>query len=91
MKDVLLVWNEVPENLKMFELLDLTKEEYNKIILCHGLYINSSEMDGEQERAMDWLNEYLVGKEPFYDEVRGFRDLKYLWDDMTVIVSGFLL
>lgn len=87
---VLLVWNEVPENLKLFEL-NLTDKEYEKILQCHGLYINSSEMDGEQERAMNWLQYIVDNEEPFYNEnTKTMNPLKYTFP-ATVIVSGFLL
>jgi hypothetical protein len=82
---------EVPETVRMFELA-LNDEEYEKILQCHGLYVNSSKMDEEQERAMFWLQEYLDDKEPFYNEnIETVGTFRKFVNPITVVVSGFLL
>jgi len=91
MNTVLLVWEEIPETTKLF-MLELTDNDYEKILLCHGLFINSSDMSEEQEEAMRWLNEDLIiNNKPFYDDTVEISSSNTFIGEFTVIVAGFVL
>jgi hypothetical protein len=87
---VLLVWEEIPETTRAFDL-SLTKEEYEKILLCHGLFINSSDMNDEQEKAIEWLQEYIEDKKPVYNDNEEIGAPPKIDASATLIVSGFFL
>ncbi len=83
---ILLVWELVPEDTK-FYLLDVSEEEAKKIEACHGWLINSVNWNNNLEN-LNWLSEYLVGKDPLERvEGEGFR----LGQVDLIVQSGFFL
>jgi hypothetical protein len=58
---VLLIWNEVPENLRVY-MLDVNKEDYEKMRICHSKLIGLSGYTKQQDDALDWLSNFLLDK-----------------------------
>ena len=83
---VLLIWNEVPENLKLYEL-ELADDEFKKLKLCHGRYING---DDDADGNLLWLSEFLVDKQYYFIDDGKCHEVK-LFDSISVVVSGFLM
>ena len=72
-KNVILIWENIPESTEVFLLKDLTEEEFDIISKCHGMIINVNN-DGtfpEKDLAVDKVNLYLTPedhKASSYDE-----------------------
>ena len=58
-KPVLLVWQEIPDETKLYLFTDLTEGAFNSMLKAHGTYINS---DNETEWT-NWLSMFLYDEE----------------------------
>jgi len=93
---VLLVWNEVPENLKLYSLPDVSDAEYDKLKLCSGHMVNQVDQEKCVKGALRWLSVQIgedgpwCGKKSYDDscDTLGLLMIEGIW---TVIVSGFLM
>lgn len=89
MNRVLLVWEEVPEETKMYYFDDLSAEEYKTMTECQNVMVNQSNLTGQQEDALNWLNDWLLGKENDRVNLRAPFTIQDI-DSLTVIFSGFI-
>lgn len=93
----LIVWQEVPENVKMYLVDGLDAEETKKLVLCQGHYVGEEVDDPDVEDALSWLSKNLEGQDAIYDNTLdaeaiaciGQLDLK--GEPLTIIVTGFLM
>lgn len=61
-KNVILIWENIPESTEVFLLKDLTEEEFDIVSKCHGMIINVNN-DGtfpDKDLAVDKVNLYLT-------------------------------
>jgi hypothetical protein len=85
MRKVLIIWEEIPETTRFFAL-PASDEEYEKLVKCHGKFINSDEMTPE----LEWLNEMILEAEDYEIKTKP-NDPIQLHDATTVIWTGFIL
>lgn len=91
---VLLIWEEVPESMKMFWLDKLTQAEFEHIVAAHGTFINS---DDENEHTR-WVMDFLYDKESgdlkhstlFQDELSKTKPVE-IERECTIVIAGFLM
>lgn len=93
-KPVLLVWQEIPESIKLYLFTDLSEREFNSILKAHGTYINSV----DETEYTNWLNNFM------YDDESGRMRFEPILDDNSadpkvlgelpegcvIVLSGFL-
>lgn len=81
---VLLIYEEVPENTRMF-LFPASDRDLERLRLCHDKFINS-----DDEPELDWMYEQIEGAwKPF--EIFSTRPLIIDKAPVTVVLSGFIL
>ena len=89
MNRVLLVWQEVPDSLKIYRL-EVNDEILHKLMKCHGKLINCHVFDSE---ILDWLttwqDDYLSGLKPIYDDISPV-DSTQISTEGTLIVTGWV-
>lgn len=84
---IILIYEEIPEGTRVYDLNKLTREEYDKVTKCNGRYINDDEMTPE----MEWLAEYLVGKEAVNSREHKNAYLIAKTVGVVVVLTGFVL
>ncbi len=88
MENIILVYELVPENTRIYHLV-VDTDTAQKIKATHLKFVNAeSEVD-----ECDWLLEYLVGK-PFITSVEDGDDAPNIPHEglpTTVVLSGFVL
>lgn len=90
---VLLVWEEVPEETKVY-VLNVGPENFQRICKCHSKFVNLVDNSEEDEQNLLWLAEFIqTNAKQIYGEQDGQRITEpYLMlDPCTVVVSGFIL
>lgn len=80
--EVLLVWEEIPETTRFF-LLKPSDDEFEKLVKCHGKFINSDEMTPE----LEWISEALAEADEFEVDIKKPIHIQ----DATVVWTGFVL
>lgn len=83
MVEVLIVWQEIPDDLKLYQVT-ATPEEYAKLLECHGKLIN---VDLNNHDLVTWLLAYLETKTPNYSE--GISE-PINTKECAVVVTGFI-
>ena len=64
MCEIYLVWEIIPEATSVYHLVQLSKENFERIKSCHGHFMNDViDTPNTILDNLSWLNEYLVGKE----------------------------
>jgi len=97
MHSVLLIWQEVPEYLKVYHLHE-DDEVFGKLKKCHDKFINS---DNFEEGIQDWLIKWQEGLAPddvVYNDSKStlnFSEVKTICMnspdyDVTIIVTGWV-
>lgn len=105
MKKVLLIYECIPDYLKIYELV-VDNEEYHRLLNCHNKYYNS-DVSNEDSEDLDWLNEWIMQEdkkdcvifdntEDSQEPIRcGLYDKEHyksiLGTPFTIIVTGFIL
>lgn len=85
-RQVLLIWQEIPENTTTYFFPDVTEEEYEKMLKAHGKYENTI-MDDPEDVA--WLNDWLGAKGGL--EACKINGPFVSVGPITVIVSGYVM
>ncbi len=93
MHKVLLIYECIPDYLKIYELL-VNSEEYRRLLNCHNKYYNSDE--GED---LDWLNEWIMQEDKkacvIFDNTEDNQESIFYGQKsvspFTIIVTGFIL
>ncbi len=90
---ILLIWEEIPENTKLYLLTDLTEEQYAFIIKSNGGIINVADTDDAREVAINELAEFLQDKKPWYDfQEDGSDRLPGAIDkSVQIVIAGFAM
>ena len=88
MRNVLLIWEELPERSKSF-VLEVSDETFALLAKCHGKYVNSDNWPQE-----DWVSEF-VGAIPddkmIFDSQKPGDPIQVAGGPITVIHTGFVL
>ena len=63
MTKVLVIWEEIPEESKLY-LLELDGEELKKTLEAHGQLVGCTDTKSD---GVEFLSEFLVGKTPIMD------------------------
>lgn len=84
---VLLIWEEVPENIKIYDL-QVDEITYEKLAKCHGLYINGGLEDYE---LAEWLSNYMMHKVPIYIGNENKNPPFDSIEKSKIIVTGFIM
>jgi hypothetical protein len=90
MNKVLLIWEEVPEETKLYYFDGLTDEEYNKLCMCQNHFINMKNVGetDDEAAALNWLNSWLENKQNYLLS----KNVPFKCNvTTTVIFAGFLL
>lgn len=61
MKHILVIYEMVPEDTRIYEL-DVTDDELEKIQRCHGTISNLVKNSPEREADLEWLNQFVGEK-----------------------------
>ena len=97
MNKVLLIYECIPDYLKIYELL-VDNEEYHKLLNCHNKYFNSDESED-----LNWLNEWLLQEDKkdrnkycvIFDNTEDNQESIFYGQKsvspFTIIVTGFIL
>ena len=88
-KHILVIYETVPEDTRVYDI-DVTEEELQRILRCHGALSNTAGNAPELEDDLDWLNQFLGPKDPVMS-VSGEspHHAGGLFD--AIILTGFLL
>lgn len=70
MKDLLLIWEMVPESLDYYLLVGLSEVDYGRIVALNGLRGGSVATLSLEEEEITWLSEFLDKKEKLRVEKR---------------------
>lgn len=91
MNKVIIIYNGVPEWLKVFNL-DVSDEDLARIKRCNGCYVNTTCLTKEQEADTDWLYAFLEDKKSWYSEDEKDENLNSLScsEPCTIVVTGFI-
>lgn len=91
---ILLIWQEIPDTVKVYFFDNLSDEEYKNMMLANGTYINSNETE-ETEWLNGWLYDEGSGRskyEPIAQDSESRPGVVSLIPASCVIVfSGFML
>ncbi len=85
---IIVVWEEIPEATRIYSLI-VGAETAEKIKAAHGSFINSG--DTIDEKAAEWLNEYLAGQIPSIDTRKEHSRIIEVSEPSTIVLSGFIL
>jgi hypothetical protein len=95
-KPVLLIWEMVPEALKIFHFTDLSEVEFENLLKCHGEMEGASDNSNEVDEALGWLGPFLQDVDPIYDSDN--EDLKVPpaigadhYEGVVIVHTGFLM
>jgi len=94
MNNILLIYNEVPEDLRIYQLDGLSRSDYNMLKSLHGIYINGNsteEHDKHVETLMLKLNGEWSGNLIYSDREGDDKGVVTLVDHFEVVVTGFIL
>ena len=83
MRKVFIVWEEIPETTRFF-VMPASDEEYEKLVKCHGKFINADEMTPE----LEWLSEAIVEADDH--EIDATKPIQ-IDGETTVVWTGFIL
>lgn len=88
MSKVLIIWQEIPENIKLYAL-EVDPATYASLCNCHGRYIGEDEFPEDEE----WLSEWIMNKKPIYsgEGPPSKNDIILNMGKVTIIVTGFFL
>lgn len=92
--NVLLVWELIPEQSKIYRLIDLDEETFAKLLKCHGHIGGVANPDPEIDSIIcDWLCDWLVDKQEWIvSELDGKAYHMPEWlDDFRLVHTGFAL
>jgi len=88
MKNIYVVWQFVPEDIRIYCLTDLTTEEFSDICGYHGHYINRVDTPMDIQAELRVFNEYLEQHDSFLVYPgKNPIDLK----NGTIVVCGWIL
>lgn len=59
MKNVVLIYELIPEDTKIYLLSDLDAKTYGRIVSCCGKYANTSGLSKRDDENLAWLSDYL--------------------------------
>lgn len=84
---LLIIWEEDGVRLRMYEEL-VTPDEFKAISAAHGHFIGCDNGDAVN-KALDFLNEWLQGRTPFYDTSEGNQPIREI-AACSIIHCGFV-
>lgn len=87
---VMVIWEEVPENTKVF-FLELEEADFKRVMNYHCKFINSTSITEEEEKDLFFLSEMLEKLEPSFDLVSGKGKTPLCTAGTFVVVAGFLM
>lgn len=82
MKKVLIIYENIPDSTKEY-LLELSQEDFEKVIKCHKQYLNLCDNPCEDE--CNWLSDYLTDCVPL-DSSEPIS----ISENTTVVITGFV-
>ncbi len=97
----IILWEENPERIRMFDYESNDQQEIERIQLCHGKLINCGQHSETEEAALNYLNCRLMGQdldgnvvsEPlksFYDS--NAKDcIIHISGDYQFVATGFVM
>ena len=85
---LLIIWEESGDRLRLYEEL-VTPDEFKAMSAAHGQFINTCGTSEAAEKALHFLSEWLMGKEPFYDTREGNQPVREILP-CSVLHAGFL-
>lgn len=100
-KDIILIYNQIPDNLSIYKFSDVSPEVREKLTKCHNKIGNTVVVENDEELneiVNNWLPEFLATREEccvFSDDEEKHGD-KYknpynINDPVIIIVSGFYM
>lgn len=93
MKNVLLIYHEVPEDLVVYNLT-VSDEEHAKIMLCRNMYGNSVDLGKappDVQKAVDWLGDQIYLIKRWTDNIVDPGEALTLTQPCDVVVTGWML
>lgn len=93
MSNILLVWEVIPEESKIYRLLNLDRETYDKIIRCHTWLSNVERTPLDIELTINWLCDWLpTQNEWLISELNTDKEYMLEWlDGYRLVHTGFAL
>jgi len=59
MNEIYVVWEMIPEEIRIYHLVQLSDEDVAKVRACHGYFFNDTGTPDEVMGHLEWLNEHL--------------------------------
>lgn len=91
--NVLLVWELIPEQSKIYRLLDLDDETFAKLLKCHGCITNIHELEPDVDSTISWLCDWLKDQEEWLvSDLFGPEEYMSEWlEGFRLVHTGFAL
>lgn len=86
---ILLIWDDNPERTRIYEEL-VTPEEFKTLSRTHGKLMNSANNTPEDEDALMFVSEWLVGRTPIFDTEKSDNPIKEVLT-CSIIHTGFIM
>lgn len=89
---IILVWEEVPEYTSVYKLENVSRETHSDLLLCHGYYMNQSDLAPDVDAALSRINIWLVDQKEslIYRSIYPLPPVE-IHSPCLIICSGFIL